>query len=222
MAAPTQLVAQLLVVVDAAVEDDGQARARRRPSAGRRPRDRSMIASRRWPERDRPVGPDAAAVRAPAGQPAQHPLDARRRRPPRPSKRISPASPHMRLRPSAVDRSAVRSGSPMIQVSFAPPPREEFTTMLPGGATRVSARSASVRVAGAGAAQVDEGAQVDVPRLEAVRRRASGAWTARPPPGRPRPPGRPAISARRAATSAAVGVRADQHARRRRSRRPAW
>ena len=40
--------------------------------------------------------------------------------------------------------SACTESGPRIQVSFAPPPCDEFTTMLPAGATRVSARSAVI------------------------------------------------------------------------------
>ena len=49
-----QFVAQVLVVVDAAVPADGQARGRNRPSAGAPASDRSMIFRRRWPSATRP------------------------------------------------------------------------------------------------------------------------------------------------------------------------
>ena len=103
---------------------------------------------------------------------------------------------------------ARRSGSPMIQVSLAPPPREELTTRLPSGATRVRARSASVQSSGRGAAHVDEGAQVDVPGLQPARRRRWGGRTARRPPGPPSRPGSAAIwppAARRPRTAEASG-----------------
>ena len=70
---------------------------------------------------------------------------------------------------------AVVCGSLMIQVSFAPPPREEFTTMLPVGRDAGQRQVGQRASAGADAGQVDERAQVDVPRLQRARRRASGA-----------------------------------------------
>ena len=164
-----------------------------------------MIASRRCPSATRPVRPEARrrrgrGARGRRSSGATAPRSARR-----PSNRTSPAMPHT-ARPTGPGRALVQS-----QVSFAPPPREELTTRLPSGATRVSARS-STTSRRRRPVDVDEGAQVDVPRLQQPVPDRRHARTAARPPAPPSRPGSRAISARRAATSAALAPRADQHA----------
>src|SRR4051794_30818760 len=68
----------------------------------------------------------------------QHPA-----RPTRRSRRKSPLAVRGCSQRCGHGWPSLESSSLMIQVSFAPPPREELTTRLPSGAIRVRARPAS-------------------------------------------------------------------------------
>ncbi len=134
-------------------------------------------------ERDRPVRPHPAAVGPARRQAGACPLHGRDVRRAAVEADLACQAAHagglLVGRVSVGGRGCVAqssSASAMIQVSLAPPPRDEFTTMLPAGATRVSARSARCTWSAPVPSQVDERAQVDVPRLEVVagQRRVRG------------------------------------------------
>ena len=198
-----ELGAQLLVVVDDPVEHHGEPEVRidhRLRAVDRQVDDRQPPV----PQGHRAARPHAGAVRAAMLQAGRSCAAAWRRRRRVPSKRSSPASPHI-SGPSSV-------GSVTIQVSLAPPPRELLTIRLPGGATRVRASGASRQSSRRGPGEVDERPQVDAAGLQPPGRPGRAARTARRPPGRPSRPGSAAISARRARDLGRRGRRADQHA----------